>query len=181
MKKAYHLMKVFVRCSYVFYSKSNEVMFSRYMAALWLVAFAIINSSFSKEVIAGRNVNTSHVARTVPFKGTFTVIFSSNTITGTGEGTHIGKFSIIAYHNDDNFPYLTGTGTITAANGDQLFIVRSGYVEDNGNGTISVTFDNTITGGTGRFSGATGSFKTISVANNISSRGITTFKGTITY
>lgn len=163
------------------YLKSNEVNLSKYLLVLGLIIFTIINSSFSKENISIRDLKTNHVNTAVPFKGTFTITFSNNTITGTGEGTHIGRFTIIAYHNDENFPFLTGTGTITAANGDQIFITRSGYIEDIGNDNIRVTFDNTITGGTGRFSGATGSFETISVANNNTSIGTTTFNGTISY
>jgi len=181
MKQICNYSKAFIRYLYASYLRRNEVTFSTRLVALCLVIFMILNSSFSKVVIPRRDVKTNQVNITVPFKGKFTIIFSNNTITGTGEGTHIGRFTIIANHNDENYPYLTGTGTITAANGDQIFITRSGYIEDNGNGTISVTFDNTITRGTGRFSGATGSFTTISVANNTTSRGTTTFMGTINY
>lgn len=181
MKRICTSINALVRHLYVPYLKNNEVKLSKYLLVSWLVIFTIINSGFSKEIISRSDIKINHVDKTVPFKGMFTVSVNNNTITGTGEGTHIGRFTIIAYHNDENFPFLTGTGTITAANGDQLFITRSGYVEDIGNGNTRVTLANTITGGTGRFSGATGSFTTISLSNNDTAIGTTIFKGTISY
>jgi hypothetical protein len=60
---------------------------------------------------------------------------------------------------------LTATGSVfvttvtyTAANGDQLFTVQNGTGAVPANGVISFTFTETVTGGTGRFAGASGSF-----------------------
>jgi hypothetical protein len=53
----------------------------------------------------------------------------------------------------------TGTQTVVAANGDQLTGAVTGTgVIDNDNGTSSGTNLITITGGTGRFANATGSY-----------------------
>ena len=60
---------------------------------------------------------------------------------------------------------LTATGslfvttvTYTAANGDQLFTVQNGAGSVPANGVINFTFTETVTGGTGRFADASGSF-----------------------
>jgi hypothetical protein len=60
---------------------------------------------------------------------------------------------------------LTATGSVfvttvtyTAANGDQLFTVQNGTGAVPANGVINFTFTETVTGGTGRFADASGSF-----------------------
>jgi hypothetical protein len=50
------------------------------------------------------------------------------------------------------------TVTYTAANGDQLFTVQTGTTTPPANGVITFTFTETVTGGTGRFADASGSF-----------------------
>jgi hypothetical protein len=79
------------------------------------------------------------------------------TYKGVGEATHLGLSEF--YSNaTSNMPNLTqyGSGEITAANGDKLFIeYTGGGVYTPGHG---VDFGGTyeITGGTGRFAGVTG-------------------------
>jgi hypothetical protein len=80
-----------------------------------------------------------------------------------------------------NFPFVTGTAIITAANGDKIFTSFSGSLEDLGNGMLDVNFENTITGGTGRFAGATGSFNNSGTASLTTFTANTTFTGTIDY
>jgi len=108
----------------------------------------------------------------LPFHGTFTGHSSSAvdcppacppstlTISGTVEGraTHLGSFSA-AFVDVVNLATKTGTGTLdfTAANGDRLLTTTTGgedgFTEPN---ISSVTQIATVTGGTGRFAGATG-------------------------
>jgi hypothetical protein len=78
----------------------------------------------------------------------------------TGLATHVGKFSFtyqltVTLANGS----ATGTGHLIAANGDSIdtTIVGQGSPTDTP-GVNSIVEVNTITGGTGRFSGAQGSF-----------------------
>ena len=100
-------------------------------------------------------------AQQVPFKGTFQGNDRVNpptiTTAATGVGTHFGQLSLI-----NVLTFLTsgpaGTGHWTAANGDSIdsiFVVVSATP---GDGVLNVTEFHTITGGTGRFSGAQGNF-----------------------
>lgn len=65
-----------------------------------------------------------------------------------GEATHIGRYSnraeVLSYNTVTGM--ITGSGTLTAANGDQLFWERNDHVF-------------TFTGGTGRFEEAEGGFE----------------------
>jgi len=99
---------------------------------------------------------------------------------GTGVASHIGQFTLV----DDGFANLsTGLGggrvTFTAANGDSFTAteIGSAVIES---GFADVTDDATITGGTGRFAGATGTItilKRVDISTGFSSG---SFEGTIT-
>jgi hypothetical protein len=83
----------------------------------------------------------------------------------SGESSQLGSFTGTA---DLSFtplgpppiiPYtLSGTETLVAADGSELFGDVSGTGTNTGTGVVSSTNDVTITGGTGRFANATGSF-----------------------
>jgi hypothetical protein len=120
----------------------------------------------------------------LPFKGnlqaTEAVDGAVHHLVGTGNGTHLGRFTFIADITVDDVT-STGVGTVvwTAANGDQIFTSLSGEVVlvDLPNLTIMET--QIITGGTGRFIDASG---TIIVDRSLNvMTGITTgsFTGTI--
>ena len=66
-----------------------------------------------------------------------------------GEATHLGRYSSVATYAQVNVvtSYVSGSGVMTAANGDQVFWEKDGD-------------SLTITGGTGRFENATGEFET---------------------
>jgi hypothetical protein len=103
----------------------------------------------------------------VPFNGTIqgiesqTVNFPTMYVEGNGSGNSIllGKFS---FHYTGVVNLITSAGTglsahFVAANGDT--IDAEGYGQGNPTGTISYVKEwYTITGGTGRFAGATGKF-----------------------
>jgi hypothetical protein len=110
----------------------------------------------------------------LPFQGSFTGQSSSvvdcppicppttHTVSGTDEGTatHLGRFSA-TFVDVVDMATATSTGTIdfTAANGDHLFTTTAGGQEAFTPPNISsVRLVATITGGTGRFAGATGTF-----------------------
>ena len=108
----------------------------------------------------------------LPFRGTFTgesrgVLNCPPTcpptilrVTGTdtGEATQLGHFSAV-YEDEADLATATGTGTftLTAANGDKLFTRYAGGQTD----VSTVTLVATITGGTGRFARASGTFTII--------------------
>ncbi len=104
----------------------------------------------------------------VPFKGrldgTVTVTpiappIASVFIEGTGNATHLGRFTVDVPHVV-NQAIRVGSGTyeFTAANGDTLTADFSGTGRLLAPGILSTVETATITGGTGRFAGATGSF-----------------------
>jgi hypothetical protein len=97
----------------------------------------------------------------VPFKGTFQGNDAVNpptiTTTGGGTGTHLGKFS---FTEEVSLITLTGPAHWVAANGDSIdstFVALPDFSTES-LGYITVTEIHTITGGTGRFTGAQGSF-----------------------
>jgi hypothetical protein len=97
----------------------------------------------------------------VPFKGTFqgndTVTSTTITTSGTGVATHMGQLSLT---NILSLSTLSGTGHWVAANGDSIdtTFVSSADFSTAPLGYITVTETHTVTGGTGRFAGAQGTF-----------------------
>ena len=132
-----------------------------------------------------------------PLTGTLTTTTTISLITGAASNVSSGQLSqlgAVTGTSDEQFvnvPFTneftwTGTGTIVAANGDKLFTTISGT------GTygppVQSTRVDTITGGTGRFADASGTFTytTISASQSIVGSTETTvnnasIKGTINY
>jgi hypothetical protein len=85
------------------------------------------------------------------------------TIAGSGELSHLGHVTIAGSHqtvilastNYTTSLVVEGHATITAANGDTLTLDYTGVGSRTANG-FDDTFGFVITGGTGRFAGATG-------------------------
>lgn len=135
------------------------------------------------------SIAVSAVAAETPFKGTVnadeTVVPSPPTASltrdGTGTATYLGRYT---EHIEMTIflPTLssTGTATFTAANGDTLTATVAGQATPTTTpGVLSIVEVYTITGGTGRFADATGTFtlhSTVTQATGISSG---TFSGTI--
>jgi hypothetical protein len=79
---------------------------------------------------------------------------------GTGLATHLGEFTV-TYTVTVNLVEGSGIGSahLIAANGDSIFTQILGQAEPTETpGVNSIEEINTITGGTGQFAGATGSF-----------------------
>jgi hypothetical protein len=79
-------------------------------------------------------------------------------VQGEGQATHLGHFTVtgdVAVNVVTGIPH--GTWTLTAANGDQLFLDMGGHGIDAFHGFGSFT----VIGGTGRFQGATGYYEQI--------------------
>ena len=103
-------------------------------------------------------------------------------VDATGKASHLGKFTLDIAATL-NFVTKTAVGTyeFTAANGDTLTADFTGKSMPSATpGFISIVETATITGGTGRFAGATGSFvcERLLDAATLTSTG--SFKGTIT-
>jgi hypothetical protein len=114
-------------------------------------------------------------ADTVPFKGIFEGTFAINPVAlqlhfeGDGLARQLGNSEIVgdsqlAPDGPGCFEIVADAVTLTAANGDQLFLTNVGQdcFDDTGHIVGSATF--TVTGGTGRFAGATGTGTTQVVA-----------------
>jgi len=127
-------------------------------------------------------------ATQVPFKGTFqgqeTVINPGPPTAlhgiGSGNATQLGAYTIEYYPVVNPDFSATTSGTFRAANGDTLTYVGTGQaVAAGGLGEFDIVEQLTITGGTGRFAGASGSLtlKRHIDTNILASAG--TFAGTI--
>jgi hypothetical protein len=97
------------------------------------------------------------------FDGTATVTpmdppFAQVNVSATGQATHLGRFTLAIPHVV-NFATqsATGTMTLTGANGDALIASFTGHSQINGS-LVTIVETATVTGGTGRFADASGSF-----------------------
>lgn len=142
-------------------------------------------STFSKENLRKQKV---------PLKGGFNTMESvigingdieHNRIKGNGELTHIGKATFIAdieFSITDFSTPITGVQTTVAANGDKIFSTFTGYSSNpDEEGNIKAFLSETITGGTGRFMKASGTFMVTTNGNLNYPEGKNTFDGTINY
>lgn len=124
----------------------------------------------------------------VPFKGRSSGVVTTVSVDpvaalaythvrGEGHATHLGHFTQVG---DATVDLLTGaargTWTLIAANGDMLFLTMEAYGVDPLNGVGSFT----ITGGTGRFAGATGSYEQIIVFDSAPGASDAAFTDTLT-
>src|SRR3954464_5186127 len=141
----------------------GEIMRKFIVSALSGLMFLLLltSTAFAAPAAASRNV---------PFKGTLNAVEIDviNPVThveslsgnGSGKATHLGRFAV-SYRVELD-PSIPQVGTLyyhfVAANGDSLFSTGSAVGEDVGPNMGHVVETHTITGGTGRFAGAGGSF-----------------------
>ena len=108
-------------------------------------------------------------AHSVPFKGSWSGVTVSADPTnfpvvavvaeGSGQLTHLGRYFMTSPHTSNVFTGETiGDQIFTAANGDTLTAFCAGFPAFNADGTVVGSLDCEITGGTGRFEGATGEY-----------------------
>ena len=143
-----------------------------------VAAFAVSLASFA----------VSAVAAETPFKGTVnavetgTVVFPTRFLDreGTGTATYLGKYTEHATFQV-NVLTLSGTGpaTFTAANGDTLFTSGVGQATPISPTVVSIVEVYTITGGTGRFADATGTFTLVRTLDQTTGVSTGTFSGAI--
>ena len=143
-------------------------------------------------VNANRTSNTAGSTRgeQVTFKGSLagrltmssplTPPLLSNLVEGSGNGTQLGQFTIKIPHVVNTTTRMaTGTYEFTAANGDTLTAEFTGQASPTAPGVLTVIDRATITGGTGRFVNATGSFLGDRVFTIATGEITGTFQGTI--
>jgi hypothetical protein len=108
-------------------------------------------------------------AKRVPFKGSWDGVTVSADPTnfpvvsilaeGTGQLTHLGRYFMASPHTTDVSTGETiGDQNFIAANGDELTAFCAGFPQFQPDGTVAGGLDCEITGGTGRFAGASGSY-----------------------
>jgi hypothetical protein len=143
-----------------------------------VAAFAVSLASFAVGAAAAET----------PFKGTINAVETGMVVPptrfldreGTGTATYLGKYTEHAtFQVDVRTGSATGTATFTAANGDTLTASVVGQGTVTGPTTRSIVEVYTITGGTGRFAGATGTLtleRTLDLATGVSTG---TFSGAI--
>lgn len=111
------------------------------------------------------------------------VVFPTIFVYGTGSGnaTQLGLYTI-SYHAQLNIPTLSATtsATLVAADGSSLFGEGTGQGTPTATpGIVSIVETYTITGGTGRFAGASGNFTVERVINRATLLSSGTISGTI--
>jgi hypothetical protein len=122
----------------------------------------LITSALSPSAVLGSEEEPNRPARGVLWgTGTFTPSepgFLTGVSTGSGYLSSIGKVTFRSEQTQDAATGIyTGTGVTTAANGDTISASFSGVVRPTASPRVfRFRHENTITGGTGRFSGATG-------------------------
>jgi hypothetical protein len=145
--------------------RSRRIAFGR--AALLALVLLLL------AVVAVPGAGAAPAAPVRPFQATFTIHNVSQTFpdplhileqqAGSGNATHLGLsgFSDSQAVDLSTFPttgcaLVTNSGTLSAANGDELFFAQNGPACRQPDGSLSGHFVFTFTGGTGRFQGATG-------------------------
>lgn len=130
--------------------------------------------------IGGAAVTEARAGSELPFRGTLqateTVDGAVHHLVGTGQATHLGRFALTSeFTVTTPPPTAAGTAIWTAANGDQIFtnVTGQGVVTFP---VLAVVETHAITGGTGRFDGASGSIileRSINLQTFVSSASIT--------
>lgn len=135
-------------------------------------------------------VAAASARKELPFKGSLEAVetYQPNlptifvTATGSGEATQLGRYTV-SYEVTVNVQTGAGTGLsahYTAANGDSLFAEGSGQATPTETpGVLKIIETYTITGGTGRFAGASGTFTVERMVNQATRETSGTMNGTI--
>jgi len=127
-----------------------------FLAVLLLTATFAVSAAAQKQVpfkgsLQGQEIDTPQGG---PPPTTLNAVGST-----TGIASHVGQFSFtyqltVTLANGT----ATGSGHLIAANGDSVYTTITGSSDVTTPGLASITEIDTITGGTGRFAGAQGSF-----------------------
>ena len=153
----------------------------RYSSAAGLALAVVVALGLAGPAAAGEPV---------PFKGSLegdvtvsplTPPFVQVDVDATGNATQLGEFTLAIPHKVNRADRTAvGTYEFTAANGDMLFADFTGTATPTAiPGVLYIEETATITGGTGRFAGATGSFTCERLFDMVAGTTIGSFEGTI--
>jgi hypothetical protein len=153
----------------------------RYSSAAGLALATLVVLGLAGPVAAGEKV---------PFKGrlegdvTITPLappLLSVLVEATGKATHLGKFTLeIPHVVNAAMGTAAGSYEFTAANGDKVYAEFTGIATPTATpGVLYIEETATITGGTGRFAGATGSFTSERLYDTLAGTTTGSFEGTI--
>jgi hypothetical protein len=130
---------------------------------------AFLTCLMSSTLVALAAVSSAAAGEQVPFRGTFLgqtvsaepagpgVVFVVTE--GAGRATHLGRYTMISPHFSHlNTGFAEGQQIFTAANGDSVTADFAGFFQPTPDGLLVGELHATITGGTGRFEGASGSY-----------------------
>ena len=145
-----------------------------------LLLFALTSSAFAAPADA---------KGPLPFKGsiqsveTYDVQFPTMYVdaNGSGNASHLGRYAV-SFEVEVNLLTSAGIASLAfvAANGDSIFADGLGQGGPSGTPNVNQIVENyTITGGTGRFAGATGSFTVKRLVSTVTGVSSGTFDGTI--
>ena len=141
-------------------------------------------------LVVGAALASTSSNKPLPFKGSIESVetYQANgptvfvTATGSGEATQLGRYTV-SYEVEVDLPTGTGTGLsahFVAANGDSLFAEGTGQATPTEDPAVfSIVETLTITGGTGRFANASGSFTLNREVNLATGETSGTISGTI--
>jgi len=146
-------------------------------------------ASLGLAVLAVLGIAGAAAAQPAPFLGRLDGVATitgvppivSVVVNATGNATQLGQFTLAIPHTVD-LRTMTATGSyqFTAANGDRLIAIFKGQGKKTPTpGVIAIVETATITGGTGRFTGATGGFICQRLFNRVTGRTTGSFQGTI--
>lgn len=145
--------------------------------ALWAIAaFGRADPVAADEQVPFKG-SLEGVATVTPLDPPFVAVY----VEATGNATGLGQLTLDIPHIV-NRANLTATGTyeFTAANGDEVYAEFDGYSAPTDiPNVIAIVETATITGGTGRFAGATGSFTAYRLFDRVSGTTTGHFEGTI--
>jgi hypothetical protein len=140
-------------------SRKEQTMKQR-LCGICLLVTALASLALSGPARAGEQVpfkgSSSGVSTAVGFDPVAGIAYFHNE--GEGQATHLGRFTEAADVAIDVATGIpSGPWTLTASNGDMLFLTIGGHLIDATHGFGALT----VVGGTGRFQGATGYYEHI--------------------
>jgi hypothetical protein len=152
------------------------------MKTISLLAAIFVIALFASPAVASEQVpfNGSWVSHET-YDVQFPVMFVHGT--ATGYATQIGRYTATY---EEQVDLLTGSSvgaiTVVAANGDVIFATQTGQGDPTPDPDIfSIVEVSTITGGTGRFVGATGTFTIARLVDLTTGDSSGSFSGTISH
>jgi len=141
-----------------------------------LALFALVRPAAAGEQVPFKGTLDGDVTHTAVDPHTDYVV-----VEATGTASHLGQFTLTVPHLvNTTTRTAAGTYEFTAANGDTLTGEFTGASTPTATpGVISIVEHVTITGGTGRFEGATGSFVVERLFDRVAGTTVGTIEGTV--